>query len=141
MGNWFPIGKIGANTTYDSKEACEIAEGQECFDVTTVPSDLAKVIEVEEPVMIEVIKERDVINEAGETVKEQYGELEQARGENGELIFLVVKKVVEDAEKKAAKESEKAAKQAKKAELDLKLVELKDKGSKEIKDLIEILGL
>ncbi len=34
MGNWFPVGKSGAKTTYVSKSDCEYAEGQACYDIT-----------------------------------------------------------------------------------------------------------
>lgn len=114
MANWFPIGKSGANTNYASKEACELAEGQECFDVSGLDRDVLKVVEVD---------------------------IEVGKDELGNPIVTKQKQVVEDSDKKSAKDAEKAAKDAKKASLDAKLAALKQNGHKDVKDLIEILGL
>ncbi len=32
--NWFPVGKLGAKTTYVRKAQCESTEGQRCFDIS-----------------------------------------------------------------------------------------------------------
>lgn len=34
FGNFFPVGKVGAKTYYDTKSQCETAEGQKCFSTT-----------------------------------------------------------------------------------------------------------
>ncbi len=36
MNNFFPVGKPNAKTIYATKEACEAAEGQACYDITGV---------------------------------------------------------------------------------------------------------
>jgi len=149
MNNWYPVGKLGASTTYSDKAMCELMEGQECFDVSIFPSDLAKIIEIDEPIMIEVIKERPlldelgqpVLDENGQPVIEQYGDSEQAKDDKGELLFRKIKQVVSDEVKVQEKAQKDLLKKQKKLDLAAKLVNLKDKGSKEIKDLIEILGL
>lgn len=39
MSNFFPVGKPNATTTYSDKQACELAEGQECYDISGVDLD------------------------------------------------------------------------------------------------------
>lgn len=141
MANWFPVGKEGANTTYAEKSVCELAEGQECFDVSNIESDVAKVVEVEFPVLIEVVKERTVKNEQGQDVVEQYVEIEQAKDESGKLLFDKRKVVIEDAQKKSIKKSKKEAEKAEKKRKEDKLADLKKNAQKDVKDLIDILGL
>jgi hypothetical protein len=141
MSNWFPIGKVGANTTYTSKELCELTEGQECFEVSGVDVEISKVVEVDVPVMIEVIKERIVKDELGNDVVEQYGELEQAVDELGAPIFEKQKQIVVDDAKKAIKDADKAAKDKVVTDNAILLANLKASGSKDIKDLIKVLGL
>lgn len=149
MSNWFPIGKEGAKTTYTSKELCEITEGAECFEVSNVDVEVSKVIEVDVPVMIEVIKQRPlldeqgqpVLDEAGQPVMEDYGDTEQAVDENGDPVFAVEKQIVDDEAKKAAKTAKESADEAAESSKDALLANLKANGSKDIKDLIEILGL
>jgi len=34
MSNYFPVGKVGANKTYADKAACELAEGQACYEIS-----------------------------------------------------------------------------------------------------------
>ena len=149
MSNWFPIGKAGANTTYTSKDLCEREEGQACYNIEGIDPHISKIIEVDEPVLIEVAKQRPaldengdpILDENGDPVLENYTELEQEVDENGDPVFNRVKKIVDDVDKKAAKEAEKAAKKAEEDDNAALLAELKLNGSKDIKDLIKILGL
>lgn len=42
--NWYPFGKSGAATTYAAQAACEAAEGQSCFDVTSCLPDVCSLV-------------------------------------------------------------------------------------------------
>lgn len=46
MKNYFPVGKPGANTTYQDKAACEAAEGQACYDITGVDLETHDLVDV-----------------------------------------------------------------------------------------------
>lgn len=46
MKNFFPVGKPGAKTTYADKAACELAEGQECFDITGIDLETHDLVDV-----------------------------------------------------------------------------------------------
>ncbi len=51
MGNFFPVGKVGATKIYTDKAFCEASEGQECFDVTGVDLETNDLVEQQVPVL------------------------------------------------------------------------------------------
>lgn len=40
--NWYPVGKLGADTVYMDEASCEKTEAQNCEDVTNCPFDECK---------------------------------------------------------------------------------------------------
>lgn len=47
FGNYYPVGKSGANTAYSKKLKCEQVEGAACFSITNCPVDECSIKKVQ----------------------------------------------------------------------------------------------
>lgn len=109
MGNFFPVGKPNAKTTYADKAACELAEGQECFDITGIDLETHDLVEQQFPVLgsdgVQLREQVPVLDGEGNPVLGENGEPTFTQGE---LLFETRKVFVLD----QAKADAKAASQA-----------------------------
>lgn len=88
MSQFFPVGKSGASTVYQDKAACELAEGQECFDVSSVDIETVDAVDgvlVENPEKVSA--KLDAINK-GLMVSEYERIGSQKRGYGQRLISI-----------------------------------------------------
>lgn len=104
MKNFFPVGKANAKTTYATKEVCELAEGQECFDITGVDLETHDLVEQQFPVLgsdgVQLREQVPVLDGEGNPVLGENGEPTFTQGE---LLFEMRKVFVLDQAKADAK--------------------------------------
>lgn len=130
--NWFPVGKVGANTTYVNQGECQKIEAAKCFEITGIDLSVSKVDLVDDLSKPIYLKENELVCDGKDDCQLK---LEAHICERGEKLinenytevycayisgYQKIEAVVLDPVKKAKQDADKLAKEQEDAEKEQK---------------------